>query len=69
MRRTAAIVVLVECPHRQRAVRAQRNTMIDRLVSCEEADLCRAPDGAAFPVGCAVYPSLATALATPPVKP
>jgi len=68
MKRSPALTVLVHCPHHQRNVRAVKNTAIDRLVSCEEAESCR--DGAAkegssnevartFPKACPVYPSLA----------
>lgn len=64
MRRSPTIVVLVECSHRHRAVRAERNTAIDKLVSCEEAASCRSEpepggEGRVFPTGCAVYPLLA----------
>ena len=60
MQRSPLIVVLVECPHHRRAVRARRNLAIDRLVSCEESETCRLDTrpGSAFPEGCAVYPSL-----------
>lgn len=68
MKRSPTLAVLVHCPHHQRTVRAQRNTAIDRLVSCDEAEGCRDPKAQAsspgepaksFPHGCAVYPSLA----------
>jgi hypothetical protein len=60
MQRSPLMVVLVECPHHGRAVRARRNLAIDRLVACEESDTCRLDTrpGAAFPQGCPVYPSL-----------
>lgn len=66
MQRSPVLPVLVHCPHHNRTVRAQRNTAIDRLVSCEEAGACRKDEVAEgnepakpFPRGCAVYPSLA----------
>jgi hypothetical protein len=63
MQRGRSLPVLVHCSHHGRAVRATRNTVIDRLVACEEADRCRQPatpesPGSSFPRGCAVYPSL-----------
>ena len=69
MQRSRSLPVLVHCAHRGRTVQAVRNAAIDRLVSCAEAEPCRAevardpraPAGAAFPHGCAVYPSLALA--------
>jgi hypothetical protein len=63
VQRTVSLPVVVHCSHHGRTVRATRNTAIDRLVSCSEAEACRAKetpaDGKSFPRGCAVYPSLA----------
>jgi hypothetical protein len=62
MQRSRSLPVIVHCGHHNRPVRATRNAAIDRLVSCEEADRCRAPTEPGgpekFPRGCAVYPSL-----------
>lgn len=67
MQRSKSLPIVVHCAHHGRSVRATRNAVTDRLVSCEEAEKCRKPataDGAqepaaTFPRGCAVYPSLA----------
>jgi hypothetical protein len=67
MRRSPLLTVTVHCPHFRRSVQAQRNTAIDRLVACDQADQCRDPNVAAadgdharpYPHGCPVFPSLA----------
>ena len=65
MRRSALIRIAVHCPHFQRPVAAQLNTLVDKLVSCAESERCRvevtegAPAERPFPRGCPVYPSLA----------
>jgi hypothetical protein len=41
--RSQSLRVVVFCPHFQRSVNASRNLAIDRLVSCEESERCRAP--------------------------
>jgi len=62
MQRSRSLPVVVHCGHHNRPVQATRNAVIDRLVSCAEADRCRTSAegaaGATFPRGCAVYPSL-----------
>jgi hypothetical protein len=57
MQRSRSLPVVVHCGHHNRPVRATKNAAIDRLVSCDEADKCKTPEGQ-FPRGCAVYPSL-----------
>ena len=67
MRRSPLLTVTVHCPHFDRAVQAQRNTAIDRLVACSDAEQCRDPNATAaegeharpYPHGCPVFPSLA----------
>jgi hypothetical protein len=71
VRRSPLLNVTVHCPHFNRAVQAQKNTAIDRLVACADSDACRdpaaAPDPATgsreharpYPHGCPVFPSLA----------
>lgn len=67
MRRSPLLAVSVHCPHFDRTVQAQRNTAIDRLVACSDADQCRDPHAVAsdgqharpYPHGCPVFPSLA----------
>jgi hypothetical protein len=71
MRRSPLLTVTVHCPHFDRAVQAQRNTAVDRLVACSDSDQCRDPNpngptsssGAEharpYPHGCPVFPSLA----------
>ncbi|MDB4964741.1 MAG: hypothetical protein JWN44_430 [Myxococcales bacterium] len=68
MRRSPLLNVTVHCPHFDRPVQAQRNSAIDRLVSCSDAATCCDPNpptghpGAharPYPHGCPVFPSLA----------
>ncbi len=67
MRRSPLLTVTVHCPHFDKAVQAQRNVAIDRLVSCSDAEACRDPNPTAqggeharpYPHGCPVFPSLA----------
>jgi hypothetical protein len=66
VRRSELLTVSVHSPHFNRAVRAQRNAAIDRLVACDESGACREPAAAdgrqharPFPHGCPVFPSLA----------
>jgi len=57
----------VHCPHFDKPVQAQRNTAIDRLVACSDAESCREAHAEAhggeharpYPHGCPVFPSLA----------
>lgn len=66
--RSQLLKVVVFCPHFQRAVNATRNQAIDRLVSCDDSELCRDRAATAaegneharpFPHACPVFPSLA----------
>jgi hypothetical protein len=65
--RSQLLKVVVFCPHFQRSVNATRNQAIDRLVACDDSELCRDRSAAAaghehvrpFPHGCPVFPSLA----------
>jgi hypothetical protein len=67
MRRSPLLTVTVHCPHFDKPVRAERNTAIDRLVSCSDAEACRDANAHAsgheharpYPHGCPVFPSLA----------
>jgi hypothetical protein len=67
MRRSPLLTVTVHCPHFDKPVQAQRNTAIDRLVACSDADACRDASAAAqgsaharpYPHGFPVFPSLA----------
>jgi hypothetical protein len=67
MRRSPLLTVTVHCPHFDRPVQAQRNTAVDRLVACSDAESCRDPNTTAsgaeharpYPHGCPVFPSLA----------
>jgi hypothetical protein len=68
MRRSPLLTVTVHCPHFDRPVQAQRNSAIDRLVACSDADACRdanppVPHGSGharpYPHGCPVFPQLA----------
>ena len=67
MRRSVLLKVAVYCPHFKRPVEASRNLVIDRLVACSDADLCRDPappenlpeHQRPYPHGCPVFPSLA----------
>jgi hypothetical protein len=68
MRRSPLLTVTVHCPHFDRTVQAQRNSAIDRLVWCSDADQCRDPappppsgsePARPYPHGCPVFPSLA----------
>ncbi|HZS41875.1 MAG TPA: hypothetical protein VFF06_33830 [Polyangia bacterium] len=68
MRRSELLKLTVHCPHFNRPVAVTRNAAIDRLVACDESEVCRDPAPAAsgptdharpFPHGCPVFPSLA----------
>ncbi len=67
MRRSELLKVTAHCPHFDKPVRAERNTAIDRLVSCSDADSCRDPNVSTigneharpYPHGCPVFPQLA----------